>query len=788
MLIDRKIATQKLEESISTYDDWIYIIGNSNIGKSFFVKEISNRYKTIYCEPKHDYNYWRELFRKIKHDAKNILCEAAKSIKISLKEQGYVGDISEQEFERLLETNIGNEVKNETNALAKFLGEYLSKEYNYIVLDNLYKCDAKSYMWLISLLDAFTERDNCNIIVICDTDKTWTYNTLKEDLCGRFTRIDVNKYDDSNAYYDLVKHMLPFNNDQFLIDLSNKLFEVFQGSSQKIYKLINLIKKDDIIYFSDSQKTEYILKKAAILSYETIENLKNSSQEILAILAISPVTLNLKTLAFMMDSTEMLIKEILLDCIKNELVEKRIGEDETEYYITDIFSKEIYISRFTKNQIDFIYQKLFLAAKKKLIKLNPKQILSISLNIIPKDLNDIAYSYFSNEDFFCNDSMAFSELLDKYIDAVNYFPSYLKNMKYINLLYKFGHYKSAYKLIKHIETDEFEYLMKKGDIEHLILHKNTANTFEKASMVSSISISQKLSAINRQIMALTQEDKTQLQNAQKLYRLTIEKYEKYECDGLVELYRNSNNIFEYSTALDYTIKGYKLATKLNNNMERIKTLHNICMLKLLNGNYFEPLNHPNLDVEPNFNMICKEFEKTDCFKHELSYPLLDLGTIEMFKYINGYSENYLINAKRYFSRAQSYARSFYAKNIAETSLLVVNSYMYIKDTEYVKKIRKQLFEKYKTNSNNIKDFRVHRKILLSLAASSAITKSTEEGKEYLLIAKKHMFGKETLRYNNLCDDLNLPELKINYNISNIEGIREYHTTSKFVPWLISFGH
>ena len=77
MLIDRKIATQKLEESISTYDDWIYIIGNSNIGKSFFVKEISNRYKTIYCEPKHDYNYWRELFRKIKHDSKNILFAVA---------------------------------------------------------------------------------------------------------------------------------------------------------------------------------------------------------------------------------------------------------------------------------------------------------------------------------------------------------------------------------------------------------------------------------------------------------------------------------------------------------------------------------------------------------------------------------------------------------------------------------------------------------------------------------------------------------------------------------------
>ena len=76
-----------------------------------------------------------------------------------------------------------------------------------------------------------------------------------------------------------------------------------------------------------------------------------------------------------------------------------------------------------------------------------------------------------------------------------------------------------------------------------------------------------------------------------------------------------------------------------NDIEKIKTLHNICMLKVLNGNYYSQLNDENLNIEPDFNMICKEFEKNDKFLHELSYPLLDLGTLEMFKFVENTEEN-----------------------------------------------------------------------------------------------------------------------------------------------------
>ncbi len=278
-------------------------------------------------------------------------------------------------------------------------------------------------------------------------------------------------------------------------------------------------------------------------------------------------------------------------------------------------------------------------------------------------------------------------------------------------------------------------------------------------------------------------------SAKDLYIETIEKYKNCECDGLIELYRNSNNIFEYETALEYTIQGYNLAMKLNNSLEAIKNLHNICMLKLLNGNYYKPLNHKNLSIEPNFELIISKFEEHHEFRHELAYPLLDLGTLTMFDFILDLSRtDILLEAKSYFSKAQLYAKSFYAKNIADTSLLLVNSYLYINNKKIVQSNRKRMFENYKQNKENIKDFRVHRKILFSLATSASITGDIEDGQKYLLLSKPHVFGSEIIRYNNLCKDLNIPNEKLNADKVNLTNIRPYHSTSKFVPWLISFGH
>lgn len=117
----------------------------------------------------------------------------------------------------------------------------------------------------------------------------------------------------------------------------------------------------------------------------------------------------------------------------------------------------------------------------------------------------------------------------------------------------------------------------------------------QASKITGITISDKLKALNREIMALNQEHKEIL--AKNLYIETFAKYESVQCAGLVELYRNSNNSFEYNAAMEYTIKGYLLAEKLGENLEMIKCLHNICMLLLQYGRYGQPMKDNPLGFE-----------------------------------------------------------------------------------------------------------------------------------------------------------------------------------------------
>lgn len=795
MLIDRKQAKNTFDEIISSREEWIYIIGDFGIGKSYFVKNVVNSNLTIYCEPNHNFEYWKEILNKIELHINDIVKKLLQRKFINLDNSNKLEKLSNQEKYNILEEEIINEINTHKAIINRFLGEYLSERYKYIVLDNLYKCDSKTYNWMINLLDEFTKNENCHVIAICDIDKHWSYKELESDLYSRFSRVKIEKYDDSQAFFDLINTVIHFDNSEMLVSISKKLYNDFNGSAASILNLISLIKKNNTINrMSDEKKEKFIIDKAVHLSSNTIKKLNYISKEILAILALSPIPLSSEAISNILECNLDNINCEIHHCLKNDLIERKYNKqtDITEYRLTNSFSIETYIKPFKDTDIKYFYEKIFRAHLSQIIHIENEQLLEIAIKCEADDIDSIASCCLKNINLIDSNISRIAELLNNYLSLNIQVPQYICTMQHVNLLYTYGYYQNAYKVICNIKNKncEYEYLMKKGDIEHLILHPNTAKTFERAANLPEITTSQKLSAINRQIMALTQEKKNELNQARSFYKHIVSQYENEECDGLIELYRNSNNIFPYTEAIEYTIKGYNLSVKLNNGPEKLKNLHNICMLKVLNGNYYSDLNHTNLNVEPDFKMICNEFEEHDEFLHELSYPLLDLGTLEMFKFVEDTENNikYLYSAKKYFSRAQIYAKSFYAKNIANTSLLIVNSYLHKTNEEYIISARKRIFENYSNEAKNIKDFRVHRKILFALATSASITNHFEEGRKYLRLSKPHVFEGETLRYNNLCDDLKIPNEKIEYTPLDPSKIREYHKNSKFVPWLISFGH
>ena len=104
--------------------------------------------------------------------------------------------------------------------------------------------------------------------------------------------------------------------------------------------------------------------------------------------------------------------------------------------------------------------------------------------------------------------------IDNFLNSKCKVPEKLISIYNVQLLYLYGYYQSAEKLIGTYYIlggiVEFENLMLLGDIQHILLSPKTSHTYKSASEVIGISVSDKIKAINRQIMALNQEHKEQL--------------------------------------------------------------------------------------------------------------------------------------------------------------------------------------------------------------------------------------------------------------------------------------
>lgn len=795
MFFDRDSAKSDFKNVESNIKkEWIIISGDTGIGKTAFAKEIvKNNDNYLYCEPSLELSYWRNFYNGIKKYSKEIVVKYLKTSNIAennyKKGNKFIEQYTNEEYEEELECLIKDEVSQERTVLSKIIGQFLTEKINYIVLDNMYLCDSLSYKWIVSLSEKFSSPAN-HIISICDMDVEWESNIVKNVFMNRFSNIDINAFDNEDAYNDLLSEKIYFNNAAILRNIATNLFNEFNGNSNLIFKLINTVIRKIKIEDTDESKEKVIYEISSNLLLSNLKDLLSLEKNILAVLAIAHTPLTDDILHNILGHDLNNIRNSLICLADKDLVECKLDLETgvTLYTYTSAFSENIYINLINKRMIFYYQQKIYLLYKKGEIKLTDSHAINIILKIKPLNLVQQIYSYINKYEGLIDDEKK-SELINFIIENDTEIPTSIQNIDTINLLYSFGYYTSAKKLFKTIKNYDNDYslLMKYGDILHLTLDVNTAETFKKASQIENITVSDKLSAINRYIMAMTQQDKKGLDTARNIYQNTIEKFYDEPCHGLIELYRNSNNIFGYSKSMNYTILGYHLACDLGDKLEKIKCLHNICMIQILNGTY-ESLELPKgLDFKPSFKDIYDMLLDLPNFRYETAYPLLDMATNEMFHYSKSMDDVYLKKAKSLYSEAQLYAKSFYAKNIAEMGLLIVNSHLY-PNNQGIKNLRLKLFEQYNNQKMTIKDFRVHRKILFTLSTSALITGDTDEGKSYLFLSKQHVFGNEILRYNNLCDAFKIHNEKLSTSDVNENNITEYHRTIKFVPWLISFGH
>lgn len=798
--IDREIAIKSMNKILTEHTTpWIVLSGDSRIGKTEFAKKISSMYEnTIFCTPRLSGNYACSFVQSINLENEDIIneiiCEYAKknaSANEVFKAIGmkYVSPLRKNQLSSVLSLIIKNDVSSGLYNFAHYLGEQVNSQINCIFLDDFSRCDYDSYVWILEYWNSIME-PLPTVIAICNFSVNWESGKLKDIFHGVCSPVSIERFDSKEAFYNILKQYFFFENDIYLVDISKKLFALYNGNAGMLFETIKLL-QGQTIHSTDEQMTDLILNTAQQIHLHRFDEFSKIHMLVLRTLAYSPSPLSKKNVIDILDLIEPITTEIISQLYNRNFINYIAdnNNDHTLYVINDDFLISIIKSGCSETEELFYKTKLYRAIQRKQINATLEQKLNLAIELEENEVMELIIEYLESHLEECTDEKK-AYYIDKFLNSKCKVPEKLISIYNVQLLYLYGYYQSAEKLIGTYYIlggiVEFENLMLLGDIQHILLSPKTSHTYKSASEVIGISVSDKIKAINRQIMALNQEHKEQL--AKELYESAFDKYENTPCSGLIELYRNSNNSFDYDRAMEYTIRGCVLAKELGEVLEMYKCLHNICMIRLQHGKYGQPICDERLYIEPTFEYIVDFFAKHSEYRHEQAYPLLDLGTVKMFEYVRTHDAKLLIEAKRYYSEAQLYAKSFYAQHIAETGLLIVNSYQYAYDeSTFVQELRDTMYNRYVQKQTVIEDYRVHKKILLSLALSAIISGNNEDATMYLNDASKYISGAETLRYNKLCQKAGCVVLM--KEPVPLNGKNEiYYGSDELVPWLISFCH
>lgn len=769
--------------------DWIIISGGESSGKTSFIKEVCPYTQTLFCEP-HLSLFYLDGFipyfsAQWKDYVKSFLSENPLYLQKIKNMYGidYINDISDGQLTDIIRTLIRIDMTEQMYKYANYIGNVICSKFKYIVLDSFFQCDIECYNWLLHFAEVYLKKQGY-IIALCDFDKNWESTKIKEIFYDIQELIDIQYFDAESDYFSVLKDNIYFDNTEILRELSHELFSIYNGNAQLLFKTLKL-------YGADKDTNDYDRKKRLlrIANNLTIKSLKLNSKVdklILELLALSPCPLSIIEISKTLEISENLIQEVLLKHYNDDLLDMKQRDNNIEvgYCIADTLIGKLIIQNIEMKSKNFILNRIWIMSKSSVLNISSKSKVELAFEIKNLEAEELLFQYLND-----NIQTVAIEKKIEYIDrlySLNLHTTHkFSNYHNAEMAYEYGYFDTALKMLLYMKKNkelDYSFFMLLGGVQHLLLRPEAPKTFEKAANLPNITVSQRLSALNREIMSLNQADAESALKARQLYDFILNQYANEKCDGLIELYRNTNNSYPANVALEFTIKGYQLATELGNELEKYKCMHNICMILLHQNRYPSLLKRPEIDIEPNFILVDKFFKKTPRYYHKRAYPLLDLGTYEMFEYISTNEKKHLRRAKSYYSKAQLFAKSFYARHIAEMSLLIVNTHLYHEQKSMVNSIRQKrehIYKKYTIES--IVDYRVNRKILLSLAVSAVLTQDIEEAYMYLELVEPYVSGPETARYNNLksiCEGASLPNT----------GLNVYYDSPYLVPWLISLAH
>lgn len=809
--VDRERQKQIIEKYLTadSNQNYLWINGNSGIGKSFFIK------KKILDSNKYDF---LEFYINLPSETQNVNCidEIIKCIEsrtnidfINFIKRNYraLFDIGKKTlveilkiknlnfawfFEILFNTDYLFVDKNKKKVPAsKILQEYIKNIINdnkiLLIIDNFANCDHKSLIILKQVLYEYIDNFSLKCIFITTIPVLNRRKDIQIFLMEELPvhKMELEKFKKPTYFFSILDSIFEF--DEEFYNLLDRIHQVCDGNPESLKEILRKVYLNDGIYLPNIENTK---------AHIDIEILKKYLSEKFYDLDNNDIT-----------EDERFILQVILGFggpIEIDLLQKSVL-----YIHSHLFGNDLWSIPIVNSIVSSLQRKNILSYEEKVKFVHDRTFHGLNL-LLKKDINrslissyfydylctivesdpriDIGYmkayhSYIAQNSNWVEENYFFG--LKKYnekkfSDAAKIFKRIISSNIAIELkkkiiisesLYESGDYNNAKQLLEgeQISTQDaktlFSFYCIWGKVENILLNKLTAIEKYDKALEYVINREDEIYVLHLKHLALleTPEHKEDARIIFDNIVLNLTEDEK-QMMSVCYLLRNCNQFYRGEAAKEYFDLALKIATEAESPIDISYVNNNYGLELFRNGDFGKAYDKFEASYE-----ILKEFKI-----HEASYPLNNMAVYFIFCGEYDTAMDYLLEAK-YLNQ------SIYAGLAIKVHLMVCNRILGNKKLckKYMKQLEEYLFY------NKIYDYNIYRKLSINLCISYLEYGDILNANKCLSMGMPY-FENTISEYRGFTLDNKINGIK--HSCEHALQSNLYYTTMNFEPWIITLSH
>lgn len=792
--------------SDSSCDNYLWMNGDSGIGKSFFIENRIDTHKDDFthiniCLPSEtenincvneiikelQYNFNADFITFLQQNYHSILNMGKKTVRELIK----IKNLSfSWFFDILYNTDFVFKNNNENTVsgarvIQNYIDNILKKNKLLLVMDNFTNCDQKSLVILKSIFPQYIGNP-CFKCIFVTTSSTLSEREniqvfLSESL--PIKKMSFEKLDNVKYFFSILDSI--FEIDEEIYDNMDNIYNICNGNPETLKSLIRKIYINDGINIPKPENTKAQIKKEILNKYLIeksfdIDNNDLTEDERFVVQVFlgfgSPISLNILQSCILYIHQKMFNSNLWTISIVNNI-------------LSSLQRKNILAN---KQKIEFVHDRTFWGLSllldhdlnKPLISFHFYEFLLNNRNLDIDTEYLLAYhAYIAQTNNWSEENYQFGLKkynLKKYSDAVSIFNRLIsKQIKLdcsqkiviCNALYEIGYYNEAKSILNQSDFSEsdqetlFAYNYLFGKIENILLNKREALKKYNEALKYALNRETEIQILNLKHLALleTPEGKENAKNIFNSIALHLTDEEK-KMLPVCNLLRNCNQFYTGEKAEEFFKLAKEIAIEQESYIDVAYVENNYGLELFRTGN--------KDDAFRQFSLSYRELQ--DLKYHEAAYPLNNMAVYEIFK--DNYSE-----ALEYLLEAKYVNQSLYAD--LAIKLHMMTCYRELKDEKncrkYMQKLEDYLFH------HKISDYNIVRKLSINLCITYLYYDEFISANSCLSIGLPYFSGTiSEYRGYKLDNKLN----NISHSLEHAMKSNDYYTTLKFEPWIITLSH